>query len=401
MPKLWAGIDAGKFEHHCVVIDDDGNKCFSRRFENDENTLLELISTVTDLAVGHELVWATDLSSGGSALLIALLRDHGQTLLYIPGRIIHHAAATYQGEGKTDAKDAAIIADQARMRRDLHPVRTGDQISVDLKILTSYRTDVMHDRVRAINRLRAMLLEYFPALEHAFDYSKNKAALVLLSKYQTPEALRRIGGARLQSWLKARGCRNSAKVAGLAIDAAQSQRTTTATQTVGAAITARLARQIIEIDATLSELDKQIDEKFQQHEHAEILTSMPGFGSLSGAILLAATGGNMEAFASADKLATAAGLAPAPRDSGRISGNLHRPRRFNRQLLRICYLAAFSSLKNSHASRTFYDRKRREGKSHKQALLALARRRINVLWAMLRYHTTYREPTLQTLPISA
>ena len=60
--------------------------------------------------------------------------------------------------------------------------------------------------------------------------------------------------------------------------------------------------------------------------------------------------------------------------------------------LRTCYLAALSSLKNSPASRTYYDRKRGEGKSHKQALIALARRRINVLWAMLRDHTPYQEP---------
>jgi hypothetical protein len=41
--------------------------------------------------------------------------------------------------------------------------------------------------VRAINRLRGTLLEYFPALERAFDYSKSKAALTLLSEYQTPD----------------------------------------------------------------------------------------------------------------------------------------------------------------------------------------------------------------------
>lgn len=49
-------------------------------------------------------------------------------------------------------------------------------------------------------------------------------------------------------------------------------------------------------------------------------------------------------------------------------------------------------MKNSPASRAYYDRKRREGKSHKQALLALARRRINVLWAMLRDQTLYQGP---------
>jgi hypothetical protein len=60
--------------------------------------------------------------------------------------------------------------------------------------------------------------------------------------------------------------------------------------------------------------------------------------------------------------------------------------------MRTCYLAALSSLKNSPASRAFYDRKRAEGKSHKQALIALARRRITTLWAMLRDRSTYREP---------
>ena len=62
-----------------------------------------------------------DLADGGAALLIALLLAHGQELLYIPGRAVHHAAGGYRGDGKTDAKDAAVIADQARIRRDLRP----------------------------------------------------------------------------------------------------------------------------------------------------------------------------------------------------------------------------------------------------------------------------------------
>jgi hypothetical protein len=60
---------------------------------------------------------------------------------------------------------------------------------------------------------------------------------------------------------------------------------------------------------------------------------------------------------------------------------------------KLMSLAALSSLKNSPSSRAFYDRKRAEGKSHKQALIALARRRIIVTWAMLRDNTPYAEPT--------
>lgn len=64
--------------------------------------------------------------------------------VYILGRIVHHAAATYRGDGKTDAKDARIIADQARMRTDLQPVRITFEIAVDLRLLTSHRLDVIH-----------------------------------------------------------------------------------------------------------------------------------------------------------------------------------------------------------------------------------------------------------------
>jgi len=377
-----------------VVIDQSGLVLLSRRVTNDEAELLELIGAVVDLADGDQVCWATDLNAGGAALLITLLVGHGQRLLYIPGRVVHHAAATYRGDGKTDAKDARIIADQARMRTDLQPVRGADQISVDLRMLTSRRTDLICDRVRAINRLRGTLLEYFPALERAFDYSKSKAALTLLSEYQTPDRLRRVGVTRLAAWLRKRGCRNSAAVATAAVDAAHQQSTTLPAEPIGSALVARLASEITAIDGDLVELDAQLTDRFRQHEAAEILLSLPGFGPVLAATFLANIGGNLDGFDTVDRLAAVAGLAPVPYDSGRISGNLHRPRRFNRRLLRTCYLAALSSLKNSPSSRAFYDRKREEGKTHKQALIALARRRINVTWAMLRDHTPYQEPVL-------
>lgn len=401
MATIWAGIDSGKQAHHCVVIDVAGAVLLSQRVGNDEAELLELIATITELAVDGEVCWATDLNAGGAALLIALLASHGQRVLYIPGRIVHHAAATYRGDGKTDAKDAKIIADQARMRTDLQPVRQADQVAVDVRLLTSHRLDAIHDRVRAINRLRATLLEYFPALERAFDYSKNKAALTLLSRYTTPDSLRKVGVTRLTAWLKSRGCRNSAKIAQAAVDAAHAQHTALATELVGSALVTKLAARITAIDEDLAGIDAEIAEHYAQHEDAEILLSLPGFGPVLAATFLAQIGGTLDNFDTVDRLACVAGLAPVPRDSGRINGNLHRPRRFNRRLLRTCYLAALSSLKNSPASRTFYDRKRAEGKSHKQALIALARRRINVTWAMLRDHTLYAEPALESVPLAA
>jgi transposase len=394
--ELWAGVDAGKSEHHCVVVDGDGQRLLSRRVANDEAALLDLIDAVTVLADGGEVTWAIDLNHGGAALLIALLIADEQRLLYIPGRTVHHASGSYRGDGKTDAKDAAIIADQARMRRDLQPLRPGDEIAVDLRILTARRGDLVADRTRAINRLRAQLLEYFPALERAFDYSNSKAALILLTGYQTPDGLRRAGTARLEGWLRKRKARNANAVATNAMAAAEAQRTTVPGQQIAAAMVARLAKEVMALDTEIGDTEAMIEDRFRRHRHAEIILSMPGFGVTLGAEFLAATGGDMGAFDSVDRLAGVSGLAPVPRDSGRISGNLKRPRRYDRRLLRACYLAAQIAIRIDPASRTYYDRKRTEGKTHTQAVIALARRRLNVLWAMLRDQALYQPTTTAT-----
>jgi transposase len=391
--QLWAGVDAGKSEHHCVVVDSDGQRLVSQRVANDEAVLLELIDAVTTLAGGGEVTWAIDLNHGGAALLITLLIAGEQRLLYIPGRTVYHASGSYRGDGKTDAKDAAIIADQARMRRDLQPLRPGDDIAVDLRILTARRTDLVADRTRAINRLRAQLLEYFPALERAFNYSNSKAALILLTGYQTPDGLRRIGAARLEVWLRKRKARNASVIATTAIDAANAQHTLVPGQQVAAAMVTRLAKEVMALDTEIGDTETMIEDRFRRHRHAEIILSMSGFGIQLGAEFLAATGGDMTAFDSVNRLAGVSGLAPVPRDSGRISGNLKRPRRYHRRLLRACYLSAQISIRTDPASRTYYDRKRSEGKTHTQAVLALARRRLNVLWAMLRDDAAYQPTT--------
>lgn len=384
MPKLWAGIDAGKGHHHCVVIDEDGARLLSRRIVNEEAEILDLLADVIALADADDVCWATDLNSGAAGLLLSILADHQQLVLYVPGRAVHHAARTYRGDGKTDAKDAGIIADQARMRRDLQPHRRDDELSTELRLLTARRTDLVVDRTRSLSRLRAVLLDYFPALEAEFDFAKMKAAVVLVSRYQTPDGLRRVGQRRLTAWLKSRNCYRPAVVAERAIATAKRQQTQVAGQTVGAAIVAELAADVLRLHSIIEDLDRQIASRLEGHRHAQILQSIPGFGSLLAAEFIASTGGTIAQFESADRLAGVAGLAPAPRDSGRITGNHHRPKRYDRRLLRVCYLAAQTAAIYCPVSKSYYERKRAEGKTHKQAIIALARRRINVIWAMLR-----------------
>lgn len=390
MTCIWAGIDAGKADHHCVAIDDAGRQVLSRRVANDEAALAALIADVTALAGDDDVLWAIDMHDGLAALVLAMLVDHRQTVVYLPGRAVHHASATYRGDAKTDANDAAVIADQARMRRDLAPMRAGDAIAVELRLLTARRTDLVADRTRTFNRLRATLLGYFPALERAFNYKQHRGAVTLLTRYNTPAALRRSGVARIEAWLRKQGIRSPSEIASTAVQAGHAQHTVIPGQEVAAELISRLAKEVIALDTEIAATDEMIEARFLRHRHAQTILSMPGFGPRLGAEFIAATGGDMAAYPTADRLASIAGLAPVPRDSGRVSGNLIRPRRFNRPLLRACYLAAMFSIRADPASASYYQRKRAEGKRHTQAVIALARRRNNVLYTMLCNGTTYQ-----------
>lgn len=385
--RVWAGVDVGKRHHHCVVIDSDSRRLLSRRVTNDEQDLLTLLADVTALA--DEVIWAVDLANGNVALLAAVLFTHHQQVLYITGAAVNRAAGGYRGEGKTDAKDAAIIADQARMRRDLSPLRRRDGVVAELGVLTARRADLVADRTRCISRLRDALTAIFPGLERVLEPTR-RGPLVLLSRYQTPTAIRRVGRTRLETWLRRRGVRTAAALAASAVAAADQQHAVLPAETLTARVVAALAGEVMAFNDKIAELDAVLDATFRTHSLAEVILSLPGVGPLLGAELLVATGGDMAQFGDADRLAGFAGLAPTPRDSGRVSGNLRRPKRYHRGLQRVFYTSALISIRWCPESRRFYDRKRAEGKHHVQAVLALARRRVNVLWALLRDHRSYQ-----------
>ncbi|MCX4426951.1 MULTISPECIES: IS110 family transposase [Streptomyces] len=388
MSRIWAGTDCGKTHHHCLVLDAEGDTLLSRRVANDEPELLELIGDVLDIADGGRVTWAMDMTGGEPALLIELLIAHGQELVYIPGVVVNRATDSYRGEGKTDARDAKVIADQARMRRDLLPIRPGDEAAIELRLLTEHRSDLVEDRTRTLNRLKSLLNSMFPALERALDMG-TVGALVLLTGYQSPAAIRRTGKRRLTTWLRNRKVYRAEALAAKAVEAAERQHTAVAGERAIAKMVHTLAREVMALNEKITETDKLIEGRFREHELANVITSMPGIGTTLGAELLAATGGSMDAFPTPDRLAAFAGVAPAPRDSGQVSGNLHRPKRYHRRLQRVFYTSALVSIRCDPNSRRFYDRKRAEGKRHVQAVLALARRRVNVLWALIRDRRCY------------
>jgi transposase len=385
MDKAWAGLDVGKEFHWAHVLDASGRELLSRKVENDEADILKLIDEALSLA--KEIVWAVDQTGGGAALLLALLWERNLRVLYIPGLSVDRARDTYRGESKTDARDAHLIADQARMRSDLSELRAGEQELAELQLLLARRRDLIIDQGRTITRLREALLSLFPALERALDLN-SKGPLILLTHYQTPTHLRRAGHKRVASYLRSRSVKGSNKVAHKALAAARAQSVSLPAQDVASRIVADLAKDVLALKERIESIDEEIGQRFFARPEARILISLPGMGPILGAEFLVAVG-DISAFSSADRLAAYAGLIPVARDSGKRVGKHRRMRGGNKTLKRVFYQSAFSSLRGCAESRAFYDRKRAEGKRHTQALIALARRRINVLWAMLRDGTTF------------
>jgi transposase len=315
------------------------------------------------------------------------LWERHQRVLYVPGLSVDRARDTYRGESKTDARDARVIADQARMRPDLGELRPGEQELSELQLLLARRRDLITDRSRTITRLREALLSLFPALERALDLN-SKGPLILLTHYQSPAQLRRAGHKRVAAYLRNRGVKGSSSVAHRALSAAGSQSVTLPAQEVASHIVAELAGEILALKERIESIDEELQKRFFARPEARILISLPGMGAILGAEFLVCVG-DISAFESADRLAAYAGLVPAARDSGKRVGNHRRMRGGNKTLKRVFYQSAFASLCGSAESRAFYDRKRAEGKRHTQALIALARRRVNVVWAMLRDGTTF------------
>jgi transposase len=144
----------------------------------------------------------------------------------------------------------------------------------------------------------------------------------------------------------------------------------------------------------LRDLESRIATTFRAHPQAQIIESLPGMAPVAPS----AAAGDLNGYANAGWLASAAGLVPVPEDSGRRTGNMHCPMRYSRKPRRVFYLSAQASMMREGPNRDFYLKKRGEGVKHVQALIALARRRVDVLWALLRDNRVFpaTQPAVRT-----
>jgi transposase len=378
--RVSVGIDIAKEVHWVTAIDDYGEIRLDHRLDNTPAAIEALLGELR--ALEGEVVIGLDMVGGIAGLAAAMLAAAGFRLVHVPGLAVNRARqGTTGGESKSDPRDARVIADQTRIRRDLRPIEAGTELDLEIRLLAKRRRDLVDDQTRRLNRLRDLLVSIFPGLERALDFT-TKGALWLVSKYVTPAELREASRRKVVRHLqRAGGLPNVKTLADAALAAAEAQRIAISGERMSAVLIRELAVEALTTRERIATLDRELEALLQHCPNAVLIRSLPGMGVVLTAEFIAEVG-SVHRFSSADALAAAAGLAPVLRQSGKVRF-LKRPTGGNKTLKRVFYQSAFCSLQTAD-SRAFYDRKRKEGKRHHQALVALARRRINVLWAMLK-----------------
>jgi transposase len=312
---VWVGIDAGKVTHHAAAVDNDGKNdgkvVWSMRVPNTQQAVEKLVERA--LPTSTQVQWAVDLTSTAAALLLAVLIGRGQPVVYVPGRVVNRMSGAFTGEGKSDAKDARVIAETARLRRDLNQVTEPDELVTELSRLMAHRADLMADWVRGINGLRDLLSSIFPGLERAFDYS-TRSALILVSRYCTPHDIRQAGREGLSAHLHAHRAHRPCipAMVAKAMDAAAAQTLPLAGQATTAGLITAQARKLLDLDHEIKALDKLITSRFRTHPQAAIIESLPGMGPIPGAQFLAATGADLSTAARSSSGPAAGSGSPDP-----------------------------------------------------------------------------------------
>jgi transposase len=389
--EVFVGVDVGKGTHHAVALDRKGKRLLDSALPNDETKLRALIGKLKEYG---KVLLVVDQPATVGALPVAVAGAEGVLVAYLPGLAMRRIADLHAGEAKTDARDAYIIAEAARsMPHTLRSLKIADAQVAELTMLCGFDEDLAAQITATSNRIRGLLTQIHPALERVVGpHLDHPAMLDLLERYPSPAQLSSISQKQLATRLLKLAPRMGKTWATEIVQALAEQTVVVAGTQAAGIVLPRLALQLAALRKQREEVAKEVEHLVLAHPLHPVLTSMPGVGVRTAARLLVDVA--TRAFASAAHLAAYAGLAPVTRRSGSsIRGELPS-RRGNKQLKRAMFLSAFAALRDP-ISRAYYTRKITQGKRHNQALIALARRRCDVLFAMLRDGTLYSPPRPQ------
>ena len=161
------GLDVAK-EFHWVVIADavSGEALTSHRLDNDPAALDALVAEIAaHVAERGPARVGLDVVGGISALAACVLAEAGLALGHVPGLAVNRARqGTSGGEAKSDPADAAVIAEQVRVRAELRPIEPLSELDAEIRLLVGRRRDRSVDHVPSVRRHEHARA---PVLEHA------------------------------------------------------------------------------------------------------------------------------------------------------------------------------------------------------------------------------------------
>ena len=392
---IFLGDDWAEAHHDIYICNEAGERLAARR-------LPEGIAGVTAL---HELVSAH--AESPSEVVVGIETDRGlwvQSLIEVGYQIYAinpRAASRYRDRhilsgAKSDPGDAKMLAELVRTDRHNHRQVAGDSdLAEGVKIVARAHQNLIWERTRHTNRLRSSLREYYPAALATFDDLADRDTLTVLDRAPTPAQGRALTPGRVRTALRAGGrtrnidTRAHAIVEGLRVESLQ------APAVVVSAFAATTRSQVAILRALneqIAALETELSAHFEQHPDADIYLSLPGFGVILGARVLAEFGDDPNRYANAKSRKNYAGTSPITRASGTRHVALARFVRPSR-LADALDQWAFCSLNNSTGCNAYYRCRRASGDTHHQALRALGNRLVGILHGCLTHHTTYDEAT--------
>lgn len=166
---VFLGLDVGKSAHHGHGLTPAGKKVFDKQLPNSEPKPRAVFDELAAKFGTVLVVVDQPASIGALPLPLTVARDAGCKVAYLPGLAMRQIADLYPGEAKTDAKDAAVIADAARtMPHTLRSLELTDGITAELTVLVGFDQDLAAEATHTSNRIRGLLTQFHPSLDVLF-----------------------------------------------------------------------------------------------------------------------------------------------------------------------------------------------------------------------------------------
>ena len=389
-PHMRVGVDVGQKSHQVGIAGPDGTILEEFTIPHSQEGFQEFFRRIERRCqeVALPVAVAMEGYNGHGRPLDRLIQEKGYTLYNVNNLKLARFREIFPGPAKTDSLDVRKILelfhlkDHLPLAKDvLQEVPRIPPVNEKLKRLTRRRRQLVNEKVRVISRMQADLQAICPELLSITGSADNLWFLRFLS---SREDLRKLGRMHKSSLLAIPGIGN--KYATVIQEWQKGSKFSQEVEYVGPMIVSD-AKRTLELLKEIAALDKAIEELSQESELARRIDSIPGFGKTSAAEL-AGEIGTFDRFTSEASLALYLGMCPLDRQSGQFHGT-KSPRQVNRRAKVAMMTAVARHIERVPESRAYYEKKRAEGKKHNQAVRALGRHLVRVMWSMLSQERDY------------